>query len=76
MPISDDEARKPKWIRYEEGATLSRDDNLKYIDYSDGNYPRRYRNDAYKRMGYNANNPSTTQEIINIRQDPIVSRNN
>ena len=77
MPVSDDDARKPRWIRYEEGATLSRDDKEKYVDFSTNPiYKRSYRNDAFKRMGYNANNPFTTQEVINIRQDPIVPRNN
>ena len=69
MPISMEAFRKPYWIKYEEGATLARDDSLKFMDYSA--QPRRYRNGYWPQAGYNPNHNSTRVEQIRLDSEDI-----
>ncbi|RKZ10824.1 hypothetical protein DRQ25_01575 [Candidatus Fermentibacteria bacterium] len=69
MPIAMEAFRKPYWIKYEEGATLARDDSLKWMDYSQ--QPRRYRGGTYPQAGYNPKHNSTRVEQVRLDSDSI-----
>lgn len=74
MPVSDDDMRKPSWVPFREGATLSRDDNERFMKYE--LYPRNYRYGYYPQEGYNPNHNVTQVEKININSDGITTRGN
>jgi len=59
---------RSKFIRYNEGATLSRDDNLRFMDYSD---VRSYGRVNIGQMGYNAQNPSVRIRSVRLNSDSI-----
>lgn len=73
MPISDDDVRKPYWIKFTEGATLTRDNNDRFMKAE--LYTREYRN-GFLQEGYNPNHNSPTVEKINIESDNITIKGN
>ena len=66
IPLTDYE--NPRFIRYKEGATLSRDDNARF-DYVDYDNPRRWR--IKPQPGYRSEAPSLKPIKINLRSDGI-----
>jgi len=60
---------RSRFVRYKEGATLSRDDNLRFMDYND--YPRSYARVNMGQMGYNAQNPSVRIRTVRLNSDNI-----
>jgi len=65
IPMSDIRSR---FIRYEEGATLSRDDNLRFMNYD---VARRYGRVTMGQMGYSASNPSTRIRNVRLSVDNV-----
>lgn len=65
IPLSD--FANPRFIRYEEGATLSRDDDARYMTFDN---TRAYR-DGQPQPGYNADNPSLTPERVDLSTDEV-----
>ena len=59
IPMGDIRSR---FVRYTPGATLARDDTLRFMDYSND---RRYGRVNMGQLGYNAQNPSV--RIRNVR---------
>lgn len=74
MPISDDAMRKPSWVPFKEGATLTRDDNDRFMKFE--LYSRSYRYGGFLQQGYNPNHNITQVEKININSDGITTRGN
>ena len=66
IPMSDIGSR---FIRYREGATLSRDDRLRFMDYDQ--YPRAYGRVTTGQLGYNAQNPSIAVRKIRLSVDNV-----
>ena len=66
MPIPESAFRSPYWIRYREGATLVRDDRRRfdYMNVAYTRYPREWRIEP--QPGYNAQNPSTKPDRVNL----------
>ena len=65
IPMSDIRSR---FIRYEEGATLSRDDKLRFMSYD---VARNYGRVNMGQLGYNASNPSTRVRSIRLNIDNV-----
>lgn len=59
---------RSRFIRYDEGATLSRDDSLRFMDYDDA---RRYGRVNASQMGYNAQNPSVRIRSVRLNSDNV-----
>jgi len=57
-----------RFIRYKEGATLARDDNLRFIDYNDA---RSYGRVNMGQIGYNAQNPSVSVRTVRLNSDNV-----
>lgn len=57
---------RSKFVRYQEGATLSRDNTLRFMDYDDD---RRYGRVDMGQLGYNAQNPSVRVQRIRLSVD-------
>ena len=68
MPISIDEYREPRFIKLDEGATMSRDDAEKWYKFDTN--PRGFR-EGFKLPGYNPNHNSTTVEKVNIDNEEL-----
>lgn len=68
MAIPMNEIRS-RFIRYNEGATLSRDDGLRFMDH--GDHPRSYGRVNVGQLGYNAQNPSIRVRTIRLNRDSI-----
>lgn len=68
MAIPMNEIRS-RFIRYDEGATLARDDSLRFIDH--GVSPRSYGRVNVGQLGYNAQNPSIRIRTIRLNRDSI-----
>lgn len=60
-----------RFIRYEQGATLSRDDRLRFMNYDEA---RRYGRVNMGQQGYNANNPSTRVQTVRLGRDVVSLR--
>jgi len=60
IPLSDIRSR---FVRYIPGATLSRDDRLRFMDYD---VARDYGRTNVGQLGYNAQNPSTRVKTIRL----------
>jgi len=69
MTLSESAFRRPYWIKYREGATLLRDDARRFdhMDIMYASYPREWRMEP--QPGYNAQNPSTKIDSINLSVD-------
>lgn len=65
IPMSDIRSR---FIRYEPGATLSRDDRLRFMNYD---VVRSYGRTNVGQLGYNAQNPSTRVRTIRLNTDNV-----
>jgi len=59
---------RSKFVRYKEGATLSRDDTLRFMDYSGS---RSYGRANMAQAGYNAQNPSIMVRTIRLNTDNV-----
>jgi hypothetical protein len=59
---------RSRFVRYDEGATLARDDNLRFMDYDNA---RRYGRVNMGQMGYNAQNPSVRIRSVRLSSDNI-----
>jgi len=59
---------RSRFVRYNEGATLSRDDNLRFMDYSDN---RSYGRVSMGQVGYNAQNPSVRIRSVRLNSDNV-----
>lgn len=59
---------RSKFVIYKEGATLSRDDNLKFMDY---NSTRNYGRVNMGQLGYNAQNPSVRVRTVRLNTDNV-----
>lgn len=68
IPISD--YQNPRFIRYNEGWTLTRNTNDRYMSFDNS---RSYRN-GQPRPGYNAQNPSIQEERVDFRTDNVKLR--
>ncbi len=69
MALPESAFTNPYWIRYREGATLSRDDNRRFdrMEMAYDNSLREWRDRP--RPGYNAQDPITKEEKVNLRTD-------
>jgi len=69
MTLPESAFRQPYWIKYREGATLVRDDKRRfdYMDIAYARYSREWRMEP--QPGYNAQNPSTRRDRINLSTD-------
>jgi hypothetical protein len=68
MPTIEDYSN-PKFIRYIEGATLTRNDMDRFMSYDD---VRHYRNGSDSlQAGYNAQSPTVSIEKVNFRTDTL-----
>lgn len=67
MAIPESAFSKPYFIKYKEGATLLRDDARRFDDMNHQYGGRAWRNQP--QPGYNAQNPSTTPDVINLSTD-------
>ena len=65
IPMSD---MRSRFIRYTPGATLSRDDRLRFMDYD---VARRYGRTNVGQIGYNAQNPSVRVRTIRLDTDNV-----
>jgi len=65
IPMSDIRSR---FIRYEVGATLARDDRLRFMNYD---VARRYGRINPGQLGYNAQNPSTRIRTVRLDVDNV-----
>jgi len=65
IPMADIRSR---FIRYDEGATLARDDNLRFMNY-DG--ARSYARVNMGQLGYNAQNPSVRIRSVRLNSDNV-----
>jgi len=74
MPVSDDAMRKPSWVPYIEGATLSRDDKERFMKFE--LYSRSYRYGSFLQQGYNPNHNTVDVEKVDINTDSISLRGN
>ena len=72
MPVSDDERRKPRWVAYTEGATLTRDDRDRFMKFE--LYSRSYRTGEFLQSGYNPNHNSPVLERVSIDTDSLTLR--
>lgn len=68
IPMSDIRSR---FIRYTPGATLSRDDDARFMDYDD---TRRYGRTNIGQQGYDASNPSTRVTRVRLDTDNVTLR--
>lgn len=68
IPISDIRSR---FIRYDEGATLSRDDSLRFTGYDE---TRKHGRVDISQQGYNASNPSTRINRVRLDTDNVTLR--
>lgn len=68
IPMSDIRSR---FIRYDEGATLSRDSTLRFMDYDEA---RKYGRVNIGQQGYNAQNPSTRINRVRLDTDNVTLR--
>ena len=59
---------RSKFVRYDEGATLARDNNLRFMDYDDA---RRYGRVSMGQLGYNAQNPSVRIRSVRLNSDNV-----
>jgi len=59
---------RSRFVRYKEGATLARDDNLRFMNYDDA---RSYGRVNMGQMGYNAQNPSVRIRTVRLNSDNI-----
>ena len=59
---------RSRFVRYKSEATLSRDDNLRFMDYDDA---RSYGRSNISQMGYNAQNPSVRVRTVRLSSDNI-----
>lgn len=59
---------RSRFIRYKEGATLARDDNLRFMDYGGA---RNYGRVSIGQIGYNAQNPSVRVRTVRLNSDNI-----
>jgi hypothetical protein len=59
---------RSKFVRYDEGATLARDNNLRFMDYDNA---RRYGRVNMGQMGYNAQNPSVRIRSVRLSSDNV-----
>jgi len=59
---------RSRFVRYNEGATLARDDNLRFMNYDDA---RSYGRVNMGQIGYNAQNPSVRVRTIRLSSDSI-----
>ena len=68
MPISLNEYRQPQWIKLEEGATLSRDNTLRWYNFS---LDKRGWPMGWKYAGYSPIQDSTRIDQPNIDSDSL-----
>lgn len=59
---------RSRFIRYDEGATLARDDNLRFMDYDDA---RSYGRVSMGQLGYNAQNSSVRVRTVRLSSDNV-----
>ena len=59
---------RSRFIKYNEGATLARNDNLRFMNYDNA---RRYGRINMGQMGYNAQNPSVRIRSVRLNSDNI-----
>lgn len=59
---------RSRFIRYNEGATLARDDALRFMDHTDA---RRYGRANISQLGYNAQNPSVRVRTVRLNTDAL-----
>jgi hypothetical protein len=71
MPISIDEYREPKWIRFRERYGVGGSTNKKDRFYKFESNPRAYRGGVFKQPGYNPNHQSISIEKVNLESDDI-----
>lgn len=69
MPIGRNTIRKPSLILYEEGATLARDDELRFMDFSQ--YPRSYRYGKFLQRGWTPGQQDMEVREIEINSDGL-----
>jgi len=70
MALPESAFQTPYWIRYKEGATLSRDDRLRFANMDlqyDSQPNRSWRNKP--QPGYNAQSPSITVDRVILSTD-------
>lgn len=72
MPISIEDYREPKFIKYKTRYPLSEDSNDRFYKFETN--PRSYRGGAFKQPGYNPKHNSTRVEQINVNSDGITIR--
>jgi hypothetical protein len=70
MALPESAFQTPYWIRYKEGATLSRDDRLRSANMSlqYNNQPNRHWR-IEPQPGFNAQSPSITVDRVNLSTD-------
>jgi len=68
IPMSDIRSR---FIRYTPGATLSRDDGARFMDYDEA---RKHGRVDIGQQGYNAQNPSTRINRVRLDTDNVTLR--
>ncbi len=68
IPMSDIRSR---FVRYEEGATLSRDDRLRFMSYDEA---RKHGRVDISQQGYDASNPSTRINRVRLDTDNVTLR--
>jgi len=59
---------RSRFIRYDEGATLARDDALRFMDHTGA---RSYGRVNISQLGYNAQNPSVRVRTVRLNTDAI-----
>jgi len=59
---------RSRFIRYDEGATLARDDNLRFMNYDN---IRGYGRIIIGQVGYNAQNPIISIQTIRLNSDVV-----
>jgi hypothetical protein len=70
MPTIEDYI-EPKFVWYEEGSTLARDDSSRYLEFG-GSNTRRWR--IPPQEGYNAQNPTVTPIKVDLNNPEVTLR--
>ena len=72
MPISIEEFREPKLVRYQTRYPISTNSKDRFMNFAD--YPRSYRGEGgtFPQAGYNPHHQSTSVEKVNLETDNLV----
>ena len=72
MPISIDEYRFPKFVKYQQKNPFIEDSKAKFMDGTTYNGLRRFKGDTFPQTGYNPAANSPTVKQVNLDKDEVV----